>query len=52
LEGHATHVLTVRDTDETLLEGKRPLAKPNLTWEDNIKAGVKEQGLKMCFRVI
>jgi len=32
-------------TDETLPERKRPLAGPNLTWEDNIKAGVKKQDI-------
>jgi hypothetical protein len=51
-EWHAAHILAVRDTDEILLEGKRPLAGPNLTWEYNIKADVKKQGIKMCIRVI
>jgi hypothetical protein len=44
--------LAVRDADETLLEGKRPLVGPNLIWEYNIKAGVKKQGIKMCIRII
>jgi hypothetical protein len=46
------HTLAVRNTDETLLKGKRPLAGPNLTWENNIIAGVKKHGIKMCIRVI